>query len=214
MVFWAGILVGGLFIWFAVKIGFYEMWATLFNIVISIYIAIFLSPVILDVVPEAKNMPCCNALALLVSAIGTYLILYGITNIFLTGQFKVSFPKMFDILFTGVLGFLAGFLVLSFLALLITTTPISQNRFVRQLGINRNSQQANISYICWWCDLVNSIVSSPDTKITSEQAIEQLLNSTQQKERDKTNQETRLKTPVEPNSPKTSINEENKTGPP
>jgi hypothetical protein len=44
MVFWAGILVGGLFIWFAVKIGFYEMWATLFNIVISIYIAIFLSP--------------------------------------------------------------------------------------------------------------------------------------------------------------------------
>jgi len=214
MVFWAGILVGGLFIWFAVKIGFYEMWATLFNIVISIYVAIFLTPTILDIFPEATNMPCCNALALLVLAIGTYLILYGITNIFLTGQFKVSFPKIFDILFTGVLGFLAGFLVLSFTALLITTTPISQNRFVRQLGINRNSQQANITYICWWCDLVNSIVSSPDTKIASEQAIEQLLNSTQQKERDKTNQETRLKTPVEPNGPKTSINEENKTGPP
>lgn len=214
MVFWAGILVGGLFIWFAVKIGFYEMWATLFNIVISIYIAIFLRPVIFDVVPEAKNMPCCNALALLVLATGTYLILYGITYIFFTGQFKVSFPKIFDILFAGVLGFLAGFLVLSFIALLITTTPISQNRFVRQLGLNRNSQQANITYICWWCDLVNSIVSSPDTKITSEQAIEQLLNSTQQKERDKTDQETELNSPVETNGPKTSINEENKTGPP
>lgn len=214
MVFWAGILVGGLFVWFAVKIGFYEMWATLFNIVISIYIAIFLRPVIFDVVPEAKNMPCCNALALLVLATGTYLILYGITYIFFTGQFKVSFPKIFDILFAGVLGFLAGFLVLSFIALLITTTPISQNRFVRQLGLNRNSQQANITYICWWCDLVNSIVSSPDTKITSEQAIEQLLNSTQQKERDKTDQETELNSPVETNGPKTSINEENKTGPP
>ncbi len=214
MVFWAGILVGGLFIWFAVKIGFYEMWATFFNIVISIYIAIFLRPVILDVVPEAKNMPCCNALALSVLAIGTYLILYGITYIFLTGQFKVSFPKIFDILLAGVLGFLSGFLVLSFIALIITTTPISQNRFVRQLGLSRNSQQANITYICWWCDLVNSIVSSPDTKITSKQAIEQLLNSAQQKDLDTTDQETGLNSPVETNGPKTSINEENKTGPP
>jgi uncharacterized membrane protein required for colicin V production len=186
----------------------------LFNIVISIYIAIFLTPVILDVVPAAKNMPCCNALALLVLAIGTFFILYGITYVFLTGQFNVSFPRIFDILFTGILGFLAGFLVLSFAALVITITPISQNRFVKQVGFNRQSQQANLTYICWWCDLVNSIVSSPDTKITSEQAIEQLLNNTQQEDRDKTDQETGLNSPVETNGPKTSTNEENKTDPP
>jgi len=207
MVFWVGILVGGLFIWFAVKIGFYEMWAMLFNIVISIYVAIFLTPFILDIFPEAGDISFCNAFAMVVLAIGTFFILYGITYVFLTGQFKVSFPKIFDILFTGVLGFLAGFLVLSFIALLITTTPISQNRFVRQLGLNRNSQQANITYICWWCDLVNSIVSSPDTKITSEQAIEQLLNNTQQKRPNKTDEENRLNTPVEPNELTISMNE-------
>ncbi len=176
MVFWLGILTGGLFIWFAIKIGFYEMWAMLFNLVISIYVAIFLVPVILDLIPEAGDIPCCNAFSLLVLAGGSFLILHGITYVFLTGQFKVSFPKLFDILFTGILGFLAGFLVLSFAALVITITPISQNRFVKQLGFNRNSQQANISYICWWCDLVNSIVSSPDTKITSKQAVEHLLS--------------------------------------
>ncbi len=214
MVFWAGILVGGLFIWFAVKIGFYEMWAMLFNIVISIYVAIFLTPVILDIVPEAGDISFCNAFAMVVLAIGTFFILYGITYVFLTGQFNVSFPKIFDILFTGILGFLAGFLVLSFAALVITITPISQNRFVKQVGFNRQSQQANITYICWWCDLLNSIVSSPDTNITSEQAIEQLLNSAQQKDRDKTDQETGLNSPVETNGPKTSINEENKTDPP
>lgn len=214
MVFWAGILVGGVFIWFAVKIGFYEMWAMLFNIVISIYVAIFLTPVILDIVPGAGDISFCNAFAMAVLAIGTFFILYGITYVFLTGQFNVSFPKIFDILFTGILGFLAGFLVLSFAALVITITPISQNRFVKQVGFNRQSQQANITYICWWCDLVNSIVSSPDTKITSEQAIEQLLNSAQQKDRDKTDQETGLNSPVETNGPKTSINEENKTDPP
>jgi len=178
MVFWLGILSGGLFTWFAIKIGFYEMWAMLFNIVISVYVAIFLAPVILNIIPEAGDIPSSQAIALTVLGAGTFCILFGITYVFLTGQFKVSFPKSFDILFAGLLGFLAGFLVLSFAALVITITPISQNRFVRQVGFNRNSQQANISYVCWWCDLVNSIVSSPDTKITSKQAVEHLLSET------------------------------------
>jgi uncharacterized membrane protein required for colicin V production len=213
MVFWLGILTGGLFIWFAIKIGFYEMWAMLFNIVISIYVAIFLTPVILDIIPEAGDMPCSNAFALAVLAVGTFFILYGITYVFLTGQFKVSFPKLFDILFTDILGFLAGFLVLSFAALVITITPISQNRFVRQVGLNRQSQQANISYICWWCDLVNSIVSSPDTKITSRQAIEHLLSGTQSKTKDKTAGQTSLNTSAEPNDLKAGINEEHQSDP-
>ena len=197
MVFWLGILTGGLFIWFAMKIGFYEMLAMFFNIIISIYAAIFLSPVILDVIPEAGDIPCSNALALAVLGAGTFFVLYGITWVFLTGQFKVSFPKSFDILLAGVLGFLAGFLVLSFAAFVITITPISQNRFVRQVGLNKNSQQANISYICFWCDLVNSIVSSPDTKLTSKQAVENLLNETQSKTPEKEAGKTTLSTPVE-----------------
>ena len=214
MVFWLGILTGGFFIWFAMKIGFYEMWAMLFNIVISIYVAIFLTPVLLDIIPEAGDISFCNAFAMVVLAIGTFFILYGITYVFLTGQFKVSFPKLFDILFTGILGFLTGFLVLSFAALVITVTPISQNRFVKQVGFNKQSQQANISYICWWCDLVNSIVSSPDTKITSEQAVEHLLNRTQSKTPDKTAGQTNLSTSAEPNDLKAGINEERQPNPP
>ncbi len=94
MVFWLGILTGGLFIWFAMKIGFYEMLAMFFNILISIYVAIFLTPVILDIVPAASETQYCNTLALVVIAAGTFFILYGITYVFLTGQFKVSFPKL------------------------------------------------------------------------------------------------------------------------
>lgn len=197
MVFWLGILCGGLFIWFAIKIGFFEMWALLFNIVISIYVAIFLTPVILEIIPEAGDIPCCNAFALGVLAGGTFLILYGITYVFLTGQFKVAFPKLFDILFTGILGFLAGFLVLSFAALVIAITPISQNRFVKQIGFNRESQQANISYICLWCDLVNTAVFAPDTKITSEEAVGRLFSDVQA---GKSNENGSLSTAVEPNN--------------
>ncbi len=210
MVFWLGILTGGLFIWFAMKIGFYEMLAMLFNIVISIYVAIFLTPVILDIIPEAGEIPCSNALALAVLGAGTFFILYGITYIFLTGQFKVPFPKSFDILFAGVLGFLTGFLVLSFAAFVITITPISHNRFAKQVGFNRTSQQANISYICFWCDLVNSIVSAPDSKITSKQAVEGLLIETQSKTPEKEAGQTTLSTPVEPDG----SNEEHQRDPP
>ena len=197
MVFWLGILTGGLFIWYAIKIGFYEMLAMLFNIVISIYVAIFLSPVILNIIPEAGDIPSSNALALAVIGIGTFFVLYGITYVFLTGQFKISFPKSFDILFTGVLGFLSGFLVLSFAALVITVTPISQNRFVKQAGFNKQSQQANLSYMCFWCDLVNSIVCSPDSKITSKEAVEHLLSDTQSKTEDTTGEQSTITTPAE-----------------
>lgn len=180
MVFWMGILAGGLFTWLAVKIGFYEIWVMLFNIIISIYTAIFLRPVIIDVVPSACNTSYGNALVLAVTAVGTFLILFGISFVFLTGEYNISFPKIFDILFAGLLGFLSGFLVLSFAALIITVTPISQNRLIREIGFNRQSQQANISYICWWCDAVNSIVSSPEKKMTSQEAIGQLFDSIQQ----------------------------------
>lgn len=207
MVFWLGILAGGIFVWFSIKIGFYEIWAMLFNIVISIYVAIFLTPTVLDVIPGAGDIPCCNAFALSVLGVVTFLILYGITYIFLTGQFKVAFPKLFEILFTGILGFLAGFLVLSFAALVITITPISQNRFVKQIGFTRESQEANISYMCMWCDLVNSIVSS-DTKITSKEAVEYLLNSAQSQTKNKSGQTT--SGPVEPDD----SNEENQPVPP
>jgi hypothetical protein len=195
MVFWLAILVGAFFAWFAVKIGFYETLVMLFNIVISIYIAIFLTPVIVDIVSAAGDTSYGNALTLIATAIGTFVILYGISYALLTGQFRVTFPRIIDIPFTGMLGFLAGFLVLSFVALLICVTPISQNKFVKEAGLSRQSQQANISYICLWCDFVNSIVSSRNNGLTSEQAINKLLKSSEKKSRNKTIQHT------EPNKP-------------
>ena len=178
MIFWIGILVGGLFTWLAIKIGFYETWALMFNIVISIYVAVFLAPLILNLVPAAGETSYANALALTVTAAGIFLILHGITYILFTSQFRISLPKVFDLLFAGFLGFLTGFLVSSFVAVIVTAMPISQNKFLNEAGFNRESQQANISYISWWCDLVHFVASSPDSSVTSKQAIHTLLTHT------------------------------------
>lgn len=166
MVLLAGILVGGLCIWFAIRIGFYETWAMLFNIVIAIYVALFLTQPILNFLPEeTSNIPCCDALALIVVAVGSFLILYGISYILFTSQFNVTFPKIFDILFAGLLGFFGGFLLLSFAAIIIALTP-----FGEYAGITKEMAKENMSYSHSYplFDGIHSLVSSSDKEITGE----------------------------------------------
>jgi hypothetical protein len=195
MVFWLSILAGALFAWIATRLGFFETWAAMFNIIVSVYVAVFLAPVIIDVVPAAGETAWGTALTLAAIAIGGFLILHGTTYAFITGQANVSFPKIFDTVLAGVLGFLAGFLVLSFAALLVRVAPISQGTPAGGTGLGKASQQANISYICWWCDLVNTVVSDRDNKVTSKQAVDELLSAAQPKPKPDTNER------ADPNEP-------------
>ena len=203
MAFWTGIAIGAAFAWYAIKTGFYEVWATLFNLVISIYLSIFLKPVVADFVPMAGDSPYTTAIIVIATATAAFLILQGISYIFFTGQFSVSFPKMLDILGSGVVGFLAGYLVWNFAAFLIFTTPISENDFVKELGFNGQFKQVNFAYISWWCNHVNKVVSTKDSEYqTAEKAISELLKSSNKKTVKSTG-------PAEPNSP-AEPNEPNK----
>ena len=181
MVFWIGILVSGAFAWFAIKRGFYETWTLVFNIVIAIYLAVFLGPIIANIVPAVRDTAYNNALTMLATAIGSFLILHGISYTFVTGQFSISFPKIFDTLGTGFLGFLTGFLVWSFVSLLICITPISQNSFVKEIGFSSQFQQTSVSYISRFCNLVNAVVSSQDNEHTTQQALSGLLKNAESK---------------------------------
>ena len=195
MLLLAGILAGGFCIWFAVKIGFYETWAMLFNIVIAIFTALFLARPIINFLPEdALDIPCRDALILAIIAAGTFLILYGITYILFTSQFKVILPKIFDILFAGLLGFFGGFLVLSFIALIIFLTPIGSYTGI----IDDTSIKYNMSSSYWLFDGIHSIVSTKEKETTTEQLIERLLNKSQPDTQNKNSQQ------AEPDKPITS----------
>ncbi len=208
MVFWIGILVGGAFAWFTIKRGFYETWALVFNIVISIYLAVFLGPVIADVVPSAGDTLYGNALCMLATAIGSFLILHGISYTFLTGQFSISFPKVFDTLGTGFLGFLAGFLIWSFVGLVICITPISQNSFVKEIGFSGQFQQTSVSYISRFCNLVNAVVSSQDNERTTQQALSGLLKNAESRVQGKTAERAEPNEPAAPGDVETGISGE------
>ncbi len=176
MVFWVAILVGALFVWLAVRMGFYETWVLLFNVIISMYIAIFLAPIVSELAPAPSGASSYGtALSMVLLAGGCFAVLHGLSYVFLTGQFSIPFPRMLDIVFSGILGFVAGFLVLSFLALVLATTPLADNSVVAGIGLGGSSQRTNISCIARCCDLIHSFAGPGDR--TTRAAVQQLLDS-------------------------------------
>jgi hypothetical protein len=214
MVFWLGILVGAAFAWFVLRIGFYGMWAMLFNIVISVYLAIYLQPVVVNI-PGLGDTSYTDALAMMGTAIAVFLILHGISYTFFTGQLVPTFPKVFNTLGTGFLGFLAGFLVWSFVALLVYVTPISQNAFIKSIGLGK-FQETSISCISRGCGLVNAL-SFQDKQCSAEETIGQLLTSVEARrkaeEKMRAQPEERPEQP-EPEVVETEATKRKKLGPP
>jgi hypothetical protein len=195
MVFWMGILAGALFAWVAVQIGFYQTWAIFFNTVISIYLAVFLTPVITNAVPATGEISCGNTLTLAAVAIAAFLIFQGITYAFVPDTLSAFFPKVLNTVGSGIIGFLAGLLVWSFIALLISAMPAGHSAFAQDIGFGRKIQQSQAPYITWWCNLVHSAAAFGDSKHTSNEIIASLLDYAEGKAAEK------RPAPAEPNKP-------------
>jgi hypothetical protein len=178
MVFWIAILSGVLFVWLAVRLRFYATWVLLFNILVSIYVSVFLAPIVAEFAPAPGGAASYGmALSMLVLAGGCFALLHGLSYVFLTGQFNIPFPQVFEILLSGLLGFVAGFIILSFVAIVLTTTPLAQQEMVSSLGLNEQSQQSNISCLARCCNLIHRVAGLEDKKNTTEAAIHRLIDS-------------------------------------
>jgi hypothetical protein len=174
---------------------------------------VYLRPVIVNI-PAVGDTPYSNALTMIAVALASFLILHGISYTFLTGQFNVSFPKVFDTLGAGLLGFSAGFLVWSFLTLLIYITPASQNTFVKEIGFTDQFQQTSVLYISRFCNLVNAVVSSQDNKYPAEQTINKLLKGSESKAQKKTPEKSKPVEPAKPANTETGTTGQEQLGPP
>ncbi len=176
MMFWIAILAGALFVWLAVRIGFYETWVLFFNVLVSIYVSMFLTPLLARLVPTAGGASSYHtALCMIVLAGGCFALLQGLSFVFFTGQFHIPFPRVFDVLFSGILGFVVGFLVLSFIALAMTTTPLTNHKIVGVFGLGRQSQSANLVCLTRCCDLVHFFAASDNNDGGPQAALQRLL---------------------------------------
>lgn len=175
MVFWVAVLIGGLFAWAAAQVGFFASWIMLFNLVLSAYLAIFVGPLIVDSIPATTDTAYGYALVLLTVGIATLVTSYAICYACLSGRLRVEFPHLMDKIGAGILGFLGGFLVSSFLGFAVSLTPLPEMDSLKSLGLDAGSQRATRSYICWWCDVLHGFVGSSDSGVTSEEVVASLL---------------------------------------
>lgn len=211
MAFWIGILVGAAFARFMISKGFYETWAIFFNILISVYLAVYLRPVIVDIA-AVGDMPYSNALTMIGTAVGVFLVLHGVSYTFVTGQLSVPFPKVFDTVGSGFLGFLGGLLIWSFVTLLVCITPASQSGVVKGIGFDSaRFERGDVSYISWWCNLVNRAVSSEGDRTTGEEAISELVASAKEPARVERPEPAE---PAQPPKPETTPRGPKQFGPP
>ena len=203
MVVWIGILVAVLFAYSAIKLGFYHAWTMLFNFVIAVYVALRVSPAIEEFLPAAMGGQYSKTMALLATWLVTFLILHGIAYVLLIGQFEVTFPRVVNILGSGLLGFLAGFLIWSFVTLVVCTTPFSQQQYVKELGFETKTfQEAKMQpYLVWWCNFLDKIVASGEGPVSAEQTIRELLIKPAKNTSAKAKTGTASIQPFDPNDP-------------
>jgi len=190
MFFWLAVLIGALLAVLAVRIGLYEMVAVFVNLLVAVYLAIFVTPSLVALIPAAADIPCGAVMMVVVVAIGTFLILHGLCFALLTGQFKVPFPKILDRLLAGGLGFLAGFLVVAFFTTLIAVTPLG--KIVPM--ISDNDLKVHQSYLCWWCDRVHGLVGSTASTHPTQDSLDHVR-------RIESRQPLQSPPPAEPNAP-------------
>jgi ABC-type xylose transport system permease subunit len=177
MVFWIGIFIAVLFAYSAIKLGFYHAWTMLFNLLVAVYIAVRIGPVLEEFFPAAVNGQYGKTLSLLATGTGTFLILQGITYVLLIGQFEVTFPRTVNIIGSGLMGFMAGFLVCSFATFVICTTPFSQQQYIKEIGLDTKTfEEAKMqSYLVWWCKFMDTFVASGNDTVGVEKTIKEML---------------------------------------
>jgi hypothetical protein len=177
MAFWVAILIGVLFAWVAVKKGFFESLVLLFNLVVSVYLAVFLAPTVARLTPAIDGAPAYKmAITMLIVGGGCFAILFGISFVLLTGQFRIAFARVLDVIGAGAMGFVSGFLAWSFIALMVTTTPLSDHWLFRYAGLSREAEQPNVAGIAWCCDRIHSVAGIDPTGYPTQAAVSRLLD--------------------------------------
>jgi len=173
--FWIGIILGLAVAGLMAKKGLYETWTLLFNLIIAVYLALTLGPVLRQLLSIQRRGG--DVFVMLGTAVICLTVLYGISYVIFLSQFRVTFPKILDVAGGGLLGFLAGFLVWSFVAFLISVSPLGGSRILGKIGFNSDSLGRSTGYMTWWTGIIGKIVSADAERDTIEQTVDVLVEN-------------------------------------
>ena len=131
------ILIGAAFIYVGFKKRFFVMWAMLFNLFVSIYLAVMFVHAIAKSSPDIGSNGYFLALCLLALTALIYAILHIVVKFYVIGSNDIEFPMLFDKIGAGLLGFIFGYLVCCVVLFSIGIMPVAKHEAITNvLGNN------------------------------------------------------------------------------
>ncbi|TFG47513.1 MAG: hypothetical protein E4H40_06330, partial [Candidatus Brocadiia bacterium] len=143
MLFLLTIIIGAIFAAIGRKKGFVNVWTMLFNLLITIYLSVMLSPTIIGYIPVLDTSCYYHALCILVVALFVFTSTHILVGMYFSGVFYVPLPKIFNGLVAGILGFFLGFLASSFIFFMFGITPLAGHPTVKNLTGDASFDQIN-----------------------------------------------------------------------
>ncbi len=163
--------VGLVFAFIGYKKTWYPSWALLFNMLISVYTSIMVTPQIVDKVSFIREYlgNFSYAVFVLTAAVIVFVVMQLLAFRFFTAVYIVSFPKILNNAGSAVLGFLTGLVIAGFLLFLITITPLSDFSAVKFLAQGRQTPGGVNGVVLGSCNFVHKISLQPDPKAIGNQ---------------------------------------------
>jgi uncharacterized membrane protein required for colicin V production len=125
MLLWIMILVGVLFAYMGYKKGFLVMFATLFNLMFAIFVAVLSAPKLLSFSSGYEDSGYYAAASVLLLFILIFGVLQFFAYLYFLRDSEGLFPKLFDKIGAMVFGFLSGYAICCVLLLAFCIMPFS-----------------------------------------------------------------------------------------
>jgi len=152
--------------------GFYTIWAVLFNIMISIYLSVMLSPTVAAFAPmlfggykpgDAGFWYVYAAVAAAV-ALASFIVLQVVAMTYFTGTFNITLPRLLENLGAIFIGFVTGYILWGFICFLVLILPISKDQpvLLKAFTADEQSKELSVPVISKVVNTINALSLQPN----------------------------------------------------
>ncbi|MDO8302072.1 MAG: hypothetical protein Q7T18_02415 [Sedimentisphaerales bacterium] len=169
----AAIAMGFVFAVCGYRWGFYTMWAVLFNLTISIYLGVMLSPTAAGVLPmlfPADAQQSSGAFWYIYAGLTagvslvSFIILQTVAMSYFTGTFNITLPKLLENLGAAFAGFVTGYVLWGFICFLVLIMPVSQSVFLKSFTADRGSIEVSMPTVSKVVNIINAVSLQPNRR--------------------------------------------------
>lgn len=148
------IIISLLFAWLGFKKGFFVMFATLFNLMFSVFIAVLSTRALMRLSSGYETSGYYAAATLFLMSVLIFGVLQFFACYYVLKNREDYFPKIFDKAGATVLGFLCGYIICCLLVLMVCVMPCSQCGKADWFCTRKNMEKLSIPGIRKVCNFL------------------------------------------------------------